>query len=492
MTPAASRILAWKNDPVRFVRENFQVDPDSWQVDALLSLVKPDENGVTRLCMKACAGPGKSAVLAWIGWWFLSCWGDVGDHPKGIATSVTGKNLEDNLWAELSKWQQRSAYLSGAFTHQAESIFANDHPTTWFLSARSFPKTADAQEQGRVLSGLHSGFVFALIDESGDINPSVGRAAEQAMGNCRRGMIAQAGNPTSLDGLLYESAVTERGKWHVIEITADPDDAKRTPRVSASWAREQIAKYGRDNPWVMAYVLGKFPPSSINTLLGVEDVAAALGRHIRPDRYSFAPKVVGCDVARFGDDRTTVWRRQGLAAFDPDIMRNARTEDIAGRIAMRANMPATGEMGAWAADGIMVDGTGGYGAGVVDALRLAKWEPIEVQFAGQASDPRFGNKRAEIWWNMAQWVRDGGCLPNLPELVRELTAPTYCMKNGRLYLEDKDQIKKRLGFSPDLGDGLAITFAVEIAPKSLSVRSGVAQVAITANRSNYDPLRKRR
>jgi hypothetical protein len=53
----------------------------------------------------------------------------------------------------------------------------------------------------------------------------------------------------------------------VVSITADPDDPKRTPRVDIEWAREQIKLYGRENPWVMAYILGLFPPGSINALL---------------------------------------------------------------------------------------------------------------------------------------------------------------------------------------------------------------------------------
>lgn len=489
MREAAEMIRRWRSDPIEFVRDNFNVEPDEWQKDVLRSL-KP--TGINKLCMKACVGPGKSCMLAWIGWWFLACMGDEGDHPRGAAVAITADNLRDNLWPELSKWQQRSAYLSAAFTWQKERIFANDHPETWFLSARSFAKTANVEEQGRTLSGLHSGFVLVLLDESGELPTSLGKAAEQALGNVRCAVVAQAGNPTSLTGLLYESAMTFRDKWTVIEITSDPENPKRTPRVSIEWAQEQIDKYGRNNPWVMACVLGLFPPSSINTLLGAEEVTAALGRHISVDKYNFAARVVGCDVARFGDDRTVIWQRQGLATWDPDILRGAVTEEIAGRVALRANQQATRDREAFVADGIMVDGTGGWGAGTVDALRLAKWPVHEVQFAGSASDPHFFNKRAEIHWKLAEWVKAGGCLPNLPELVRELTAATYWLQGGKLRLEEKDQIKQRLGYSPDLADGLATTFAVEVAPKELSIRRPTNRQAILPTTANgYSPFRRR-
>lgn len=459
LADAVARIRGWRDDPVQFVRDNFQVEPDAWQVDALRSL---RTEGVNRLCMKACAGPGKSAVLAWLGWWFLGCFGKPGEHPKGAAVATTADNLKDNLWPELSKWQQRSAYLKAAFTYQKERIFAKDHPETWFLSARSFSKSADPSEQGRALSGLHSEYPFVLIDESGDISPSIGRAAEQAMGNCRMGLIAQAGNPTSHDGLLYESCTTLRDKHTIITITSDPDDPKRTPRVNIDWARDQIRRFGRSNPWVMAYVLGMFPPGSMNSLLTMEEVENALGKHIPELEYNFAPRILACDPARFGDDRTVILRRQGLACFNPDILRGERSPEIAGRMANRCL-----EWDPEGIEGIFIDGGGNYGIGAEDMLRQGGYRPIMVFGHLKADDERFFNKRSESWWLMAEWVKKGGALPPIPELAKELTTPTYYFQEGKLRLEEKDQIKKRLGCSPDIADALALTFAFPVRPKSL-------------------------
>jgi hypothetical protein len=100
-----------------------------------------------------------------------------------------------------------------------------------------------------------------------------------------------------------------------VTITGDPDDPKRSPNISLDYARQQIASYGRENPWVMVNVLGQFPPSSINALLGVEDVEAAMKRHLLRHQYDWAQKRLGIDVARFGDDRTIIFPRQGLASF---------------------------------------------------------------------------------------------------------------------------------------------------------------------------------
>jgi hypothetical protein len=131
-----------------------------------------------------------------------------------------------------------------------------------------------------------------------------------------------------------------------------------------------------------------------------------------------------------------------------------------------------------------IDDTGGYGAGVIDHLLVLGQSPLGINFASSALDSEhFYNRRAEMWWNMAEWVKRGGSLPNLPELVKELTAPTYVIQNGKIRLEEKAQIKARLGVSPDLGDALALTFAIPDAPRRAYYGRRAGKAAM-----DYDPL----
>lgn len=459
---AVQRIATWARDPACFVREVFGAEPDGWQVDALNLVSGP---GRKRVGLKACAGPGKTAVLAWVGWHRLVCFADGQEHPKGIAVSITGDNLRTNLWAEMARWQNASPFLLQAFEWSSERIFAKDHPETWFLSAKSWPKTANAEAMGRTLSGLHSRFPFYLIDESGDIPPNILRTAEQGLSGCEDGLIITAGNTTSQTGLLYEVSVRLRGKmsegkWAVLSITADPDDPKRTPRVDIEWARQQIAAYGRDNPWVMAYILGQFPPGSINALLSVEEVEAAMARSPQPGSFEWAVKRIGVDVARYGDDRTVHFPRQGLAAMKPAIMRHARGSAVSVDIANRT-MNMMNELGA---EESYFDDTVGWAHGAVDVLRAAGRPVYAVQFDKPSGNPRYVNMRAQMWMEMAEWIKGGGCLPHIPEMVAELTSPTYFFSSGKFQIEAKDQIKKRLGRSPDLADALGLTFALPDTP----------------------------
>jgi hypothetical protein len=481
---ATARIREWKLDPVQFVRDNFHAEPDPWQHDVLDLMGKP---GRKRIAMKACAGPGKTAVLAWAGWHRMVCFAAPNEHPKGAAISITGDNLRDNLWSELARWQNESPFLLNAFQWNAQRITAKDHPETWFLAAKGWAKSADMDQIGRTLSGQHARFPFYLIDESGDIPPNMIKSAEQGLTSCEDGLIITAGNTTSQTGLLYEVSTRGRSQrdaagdplWEVVSITADPDDPKRTPRVDIEWARQQVALYGRENPWVMAYILGLFPPGSIDALLSADDVEKAMNLHPRPETFSWAQKRIGVDVARFGDDRTVLFPRQGIAAMTPRIMRHPRDSAVSVNIAgaVMSKKMEWAQPTAFGEEEILsfFDDTVGWAHGAVDVMRAAGHQVYAVQFNGPANDPRYFNLRAEMWMKMADWVKAGGSLPNIPELVSELSAPTYFFHGGKFQIESKEQIKKRLGRSPDLADGLALTFAIPDAPAGMTKLPGMGR-----------------
>lgn len=446
---------------LRFVDEQFHVTPDEWQEETLLAFANP-QMARARISMQACAGPGKTAVESWCGWWFMATQGDKHQHPKGLATSITGDNLKANLWAEFARWQGVSPYLTRVFTWTATAIFCKDHPATWRLEARTWPKTANAEQQGQTFSGLHSPFPFVIVDESGGIPTTVLRAAEQALSTCIFGRLLQGGNPISLEGMLYAASHSLADQWIVIRITGDPRDpkawvhSKRVGDGPLKWAEQQIKQYGRDNPWVQAYILGKFPPAAINALISEEEVETAMSRKIRPENYAHSQKRLGVDVARFGDDRSVIIPRQGMAAFKPVIMRTQRTTDIAAR--------AANALVKWDAELILVDDTGHWGHGVIDNLITGGYPAMGVVFSDKALNVRYHNRRAEMWIEMTRAIKQGMMLPRVAGLSAELCAATYTFHQGKFLLEEKDQIKIKLGRSPDIADALALTFAIPDMP----------------------------
>jgi phage terminase large subunit len=477
---SAQRIGEWRRDAVQFVRDVFNVEPDIWQLEALRSYSANKPR--IRLGMQACAGPGKSAVLAWIGWHALLCHADKQRHPNGYATSITDDNLKDGLWKEMAVWHNRSKLLLAAFTWQKERIFAKHHPETWFLSKRTFSKSADMEAQGRTLSGAHAPFIFYLIDESGEMPPSVLRAAEQGLSNCEWGCIATAYNPTSHVGIGYQVSNDQSHMWDVIRITGDPDDPRRSQRIDLEWARQQIKLYGRDNPWVMAYILGQFPPTAINALLSPDEVRTSMERTLPDHTYRNVQKRLGIDVARFGDDRTVIFPRHGRRAVDPIVLRNADTLVIAARVVV--------EKERFSSEREMIDNSGGWAAGVIDQCKLGGLHLFPVDSSAPANDPRYFNRRSELKFLSAAWVKSGGWLPNVPELIREFTAETYWFEGGKLRVEEKALVKKRLGYSPDLKDAFDYTFALPDMPAQAHQMIGMRGQPARKNESihEYNPL----
>lgn len=478
MKVAADKLRSWRENPIKFAVEELEFEPDEWQREFLSVLPSQDENK-KRISLQACTGPGKTAILAVALLNFISCYGGKGEHPQGACVSITEDNLNGNLWPALAKWQQRSEYLKSAFKWSATRFSSRDHPETWFLEARTWSKKADKEAQGRTLSGLHAPYVMAALDEAGDIPVPILRSAEQIFSSTYKwAKVLIGGNPTSLDGALYHAANMARHLWHIIVITGDPDNPKRSPRVSIENAREQIRLYTRENPWVMSTILGMFPPSSINALLGIEDVTAAMRRHLDPPMYDFMQKRLGIDVARFGDDRSCLFPRQGLRAFNPVTMRVQNTTQIAARAAAGVNKWTHGRPHSIL---MLIDDTGHWGHGVLDNLSTAGFSTIGLQYHGPAIDPRYRNKRTEMHFDAADWVKGGGSLPNVPELVAEACASTYTFLQGKLIMEPKDLVKARLGRSPDLWDAFCNTFGLPDMPD-------MPKGGSTRKAADFDPM----
>jgi hypothetical protein len=109
---------------------------------------------------------------------------------------------------------------------------------------------------------------------------------------------------------------------------------------------------------------------------------------------------------------------------------------------------------------VFVDNTGGFGSSVVDSLeQFPHIDVTPIHYSSKAQDARYFNKRTEMWMRMRDWVRKGGQLPKDPMLAEELSAVKFFTNGGKIRLEEKDQVKTRLGRSPDRADALAQTFA---------------------------------
>jgi len=195
-----------------------------------------------------------------------------------------------------------------------------------------------------------------------------------------------------------------------------------------------------------------FTASSDDILISLSLILKASGKGLHPSAYEFAPKILGVDVARFGDDKSAIIRRQGLVASNLQKFQKLDNMDLAARV--------SAEIVAWEPDAVFIDL--GRGEGVVDRLHQLKHQHvIGVNFGGTPiNDKRYWPKRSEMWSLMKEWLKAGGCLPDDPDLKKDLSTPTYSFDpKDRIIMMSKKKMKELGLTSPDCADALALTFA---------------------------------
>lgn len=170
-----------------------------------------------------------------------------------------------------------------------------------------------------------------------------------------------------------------------------------------------------------------------------------------------APLVVGLDIARFGDDATVFCLRRGKKCLKFEVYRK---EDVVAVANIATNMIET-----YHPTRVFLD-VGGVGGGVYDILKSRRLNHIVkgINFGAKAiNDERYANRRAEMWDRMRSWIEDEADLVGDEMLFYELTSVSkkYDFR-GRLVLEEKDEVKKRIGRSTDMADALALSFAESV------------------------------
>ena len=204
--------------------------------------------------------------------------------------------------------------------------------------------------------------------------------------------------------------------------------------------------------------------------------ASAGGGYIRPELVIQAranefpepdantPLILGVDVARGGGDRTRVIDRCGrrLGHVVNETWDDADEMTLAGRLARIID--------SYGPDIVFVDVTGGYGGGLVDRLREQNYRCVRgINFGSRAdAADRFANRRAEMWGRLEAWLAEGADIADDASLQRDMTAPKAKPdSSGRLVLERKEDIRKRLNLSPDGGDAAALTFAQAVGRRDI-------------------------
>ena len=466
-------IASYTHDPLGFVYYAFPwgveggplehcAGPETWQRELLEYIGRELRAGrmAAQTAIQAAVasghGIGKSALVSWLILWALATHEDT----RGVVTANTETQLRTKTWPELAKWY-RLSIIRDWFVYTATAIYSADkaHEKTWRVDAIPWSKS-----NTEAFAGLHNKGrrILLIFDEASAIEDQIWEVAEGALTDADTEIIWCAfGNPTRNTGRFFHCFHKFRGLWHTERV-----DSREVSISNKAQIQKWIDTYGIDSDFVKVRVRGEFPTASDRQFIGQDLVDAARGRHLREDQYNFAPVILTCDPAWYGDDELVIGLRQGLSfKILMTIAKNDNDAQVAGYIANYEDQHN--------ADAVFIDQ--GYGTGIYSAGKQMGRSWMLVSFGSASGTLGYLNKRAEMWGLMRDWLREGGSIPDDPQLCEELTWPEYEVRtDGKIVLESKEDMKKRGLGSPGRADALALSFAFPVRRKPRNALEAMA------------------
>ena len=419
-------------DPVRFVREVLGERPYDKQ-EAILKAVARRR----RVSVVGCNGSGKDWTAARVVLWWMHS-----RHPvKALVTGPTTRQVDDIVWREI-----KYAY-SGASGKLPGRMYRTSR---YELDDQSFA-LGFASDSAYNLQGFHSPNLLVVVTEA----HAVGVDEMNAIRRLNPTRLLMTGNAFATAGDFYDSHHSRRDLYRVIQVSAfDTPNVKRGRRsVPGMITRQDIAdrkaEWGDDHSLYQGAVLARFPDNRDDVVVPLFAATEAARRDLRPE----GPVVLGCDVARFGHDKTVVVRRQGPVARIVWRVRGHDTMRTAGYLKSYCDTHDV--------DVVVIDETG-VGGGVVDRLRELKPGRARLMpfLGGKRArlDDHFANSNAEVWWRMRKQYLAGEMDTEEDDaLIGQVSSRTYKPDTrNRIVLQSKSELPK----SPDEADALALTFAV--------------------------------
>jgi hypothetical protein len=450
------------HDPLGFVKACFPwgsgalegySGPDAWQASYLTTLGEEVKQRrfdgrkavlPVRMATASGRGIGKTTLVAWLVIWILC----TRPRCQGTVTADSWQQLRDRTWSTIQHWLKLSLFRSW-FVPTSDRIHFRSAKESWFVSAQS-SKPENAQN----FSGQHSAgsTSFVVVDEASGVADEIFSFCEGSLSD-GEGMIFLFGNPHRTEGAFHRAVFgSERHRWIHASI-----DSRRCSFPNKTQIEEWGEAWGEDSDWFRINVKGECPRIGATELISREVVDSC--RHFKCRDYEGLPKIMSCDPARFGSASTVIGLRQGRRFVILARYRNQDTSQTARRLMefMDQHKP----------DKVVIDADG-LGVGVIDPIRSAGFGKTLFDFHGgqRAERPQaYYNFRAECWFRLKDWLGAGAEIPDDLELAQDLCGPRYSYSaKSQIQLERKEDMQLRGLASPDAGDALAMSFAIEVSP----------------------------
>lgn len=430
------------------------------QVEFLLAI----QNG-RRVAAKSGKGIGKSTSVAFAILWFLCCF----DNPRICASAPSLQTLSSALWPEIALWLNRTE-LKHIFTQTATKLFLTELPQTWYAE----PRTATKSEN---LQGLHAENMLLIIDEASAIEQTIFDAFNTTLTGKNNKFIL-IGNPTRVSGPFFDCFNRFSDKWKTMTFNAE-----ESPFVKAEHIEYFREKYGIHHDLYKVSVLGEFPSGSPESFLKLSDVNGAIDR--RNSVLKSKEIEIGLDVARFGDDSTVLFWREGYYVHKPKILAK-NTIPEAAELVLKTVEEIRARTGHIGRIRVKVDSVG-LGSGVCDILNMDRTHNIEVVECsnGGKGNEHYHNETSMGWGHLRDIIDKIG-LPDDETLKEELSSRKWKPSpTGKVMIQPKSEFKKEYKASPDRADALILCFFNKANEKSLVKNFDILDPTLVKSNINY-------
>ncbi len=441
------RIPLYRKDISLFAKEVLLFNPDAWQKQAFEDVAVSN-----RVSIKSGQGVGKTGCEAIVLLWFLCCF----PFPRVVATAPTKQQLHDVLWSEVAKWMAHSPVLSSILKWTKTYIYMVGYEKRWFAVARTATKPENMQ-------GFHEDNMLFIVDEASGVADPIMEAILGTLSG-KNNKLFMCGNPTKTSGIFYDSHTKDRTIWKCHTVSSAD-----SPRTNKDNIEALKRKYGENSNVYRVRVLGEFPLQEDDVFIPLSLIEANIMAEIEADEKVISIDI-GCDVARFGDDKTVIGYKVGKCAHiynkfnGQDTMKTAK---IIAQLGLKLrdkykfddNIP------------IKID-DGGVGGGVTDKLNELKRDYPQIYGWMQIIPVHFGQPIKHKYYydtttymmsvirDLISNVDDDGngkeielILPNDNDLVAQLSCRKYGYQaNGKQKVESKKEMKVRGLSSPDEAD----------------------------------------
>lgn len=432
-----------------------------------------------RVLVRASYSVGKT----WLCGALASYWYDTYNPSCVLTTAPRRDDVERLLWREI-RLQRGNARLGGFPGPNVCMLFDNpNHYAEGFTAAKA-----------ESFRGRHQERMLWLIDEATGVPPIFWDGFNSQFQPSGQHAAVAIYNPTDTASEVYQLEKT--GNWHVVKMAAIDHPNVREELAGRSAPYPAAVTLAQVNQWIEkdctpilaedatetdlewppgsgrwfhpepraeAGVLGRWPSRGVRTIWS--EALWELLLRTRHELNDAWPVQIGCDVARFGDDYTSIHVRQGLCSLHHESHNGWDTKKTGRRLRELCNQfhgPHEERQVP-----VLVDATGGLGGGVVD--HADGYNFIGVNSSEAALDEeRFRNIRSELWFATAGLAKQGvidisralaGCKNLERDLGHQLMAVKYDSDlANRLVVEDKDETKKVLKRSPDDADAFNLAY----------------------------------